>query len=110
MGDEINFRMWEITKQHMGENGATVAVELQDPDGWFDANVRWDGMMELHVYHNVPKGEKNERGDQFIDTLHLADIDGMIRRLEELKAVCQHLFDFRNSWAPEPEAPDEYQV
>jgi hypothetical protein len=110
MGDDLQFRMWEITKEHMGEDGATVAAELQDPDGWFDANVRWDGLMELHVYHNVPKGEQNTSGDSFMDTLHLADIDGFIQRLQELQAVCQHLFDFRNSWQPEQEASDEYHV
>lgn len=93
-----NFHLWEVTKQHLGENGEHVAVELQDPDGWFDVNVRWDGLMELHVYHNVPKGERNERGDQFMDTLHLADLAAFIDRLQELQLICQEMFDFRNTW------------
>lgn len=82
---------WEVTQRHQGEDGVLLGLELQDPDGYFDANVRYDGLLELHVYHNVPKGEKNPAGDGHVDTLHLGDLDGFIRRLQELKSVCRDL-------------------
>lgn len=83
--------MWEVTNIHQGEDGTNLAVEVQDPDGFFDANVRWDGLLELHVYHNVPKGERNPAGDGHIDTLHLANLSAFIRRLQELEAICSDL-------------------
>jgi hypothetical protein len=95
---DLNFNMWEVTNQHLGENGETMAVELQDPEGWFDANVRWDGLMEIHLYHNVPKGEQNPEGDQYVDTLHIGDLDGFIGRLQELRQFCQEFFDFQDAW------------
>jgi hypothetical protein len=94
------YRMWEVTKIHRGEDDTTLAIELQDPDGWFDANIRWDGLLELHLYHNVPKGETNPDGDQQIDTLHLADLDAFIDRLRELRQVAQDLLDSKQ-WRSE---------
>lgn len=99
----LNDNLWEVTRQHLGENGENVAIELQDPNGYFDANVRWDGMIELHVYHNVPKGEKNAGGDGHIDTLHLADLDDFIVRLQELKEIGQEFFDYQDVWKDQRE-------
>ncbi|TCP54469.1 hypothetical protein EV586_10487 [Tumebacillus sp. BK434] len=99
----LNDNLWEVTRQHLGENGENVAIELQDPNGYFDANVRRDGMIELHLYHNVPKGETNARGDGYRDTLHLADLEDFIVRLQELKQFAQEFFDGQHVWQDQQE-------
>ncbi|MFC4769174.1 hypothetical protein [Effusibacillus consociatus] len=91
----LNFQLWQVTNQHLGDNGQTVAIELHDPDGWFDANVRWDGCMEIHLH------SKTEEGTKLTDTIHTCDIDGLIEKLRDLKQISQEYFDYEGYWKQE---------
>lgn len=83
---------WNIKTRHQREDGGTVALELESMDQTFDANVRWDGCMEIHVY------TVTEEDRQLNDTIHSCDIVGFIERLQSLSMACAHFFDKDSYW------------
>ncbi|WP_047150617.1 hypothetical protein [Aneurinibacillus tyrosinisolvens] len=78
---------WVIKSKHKNEEERTIALELEDQDGTFDANIRWDGCMEIHIR------SKTEEDNVLVDTIHTCDIDGLISKLEGLKQACLHYLD-----------------
>lgn len=68
-------------------------LELRDPDGWWHADVRFDGCIHLYRAYNSPLKE-DETTDQRptddphyeLDYLHICDLDETIERLKALKA------------------------
>ncbi|GGB53515.1 hypothetical protein [Fictibacillus barbaricus] len=80
---------WVIKSKHLNEEKKIIGLELQDADGSFDANVRWDGAMEIHI-HSI-----TEEYNQIADTIHTSDIDGLIAKLQGLKKVC---VDYLDDW------------
>ncbi|KPC99488.1 hypothetical protein LR69_02330 [Geobacillus sp. BCO2] len=78
--------VWVIKTKHENDQGETVGLELESEDGWLDANVRWDGCMEIHL-HLV-----TEEGRELSDTLHTCDLQGLIERLQSLDSVCRSFF------------------
>ncbi len=80
---------WIIKSKHLNEDEKIIGLELQDEDGTFDANVRWDGSMEIHI-HSI-----TEEDNMVVDTIHTSDIDALINKLEGLKEVCM---DYLDDW------------
>lgn len=81
---------WMVKSKHTNEEEQIIALELEDGDGTFDANVRWDGCMEIHIR------SKTEEDNILVDTVHTCDIDGLINKLQGLKQVCLDYFDKAN--------------
>ena len=84
-GDQIEggpIMKWILKSMHKNEEERVIALELEDEDGSFDANVRWDGCMEIHIR------SKTEEDNVIIDTIHTCDIDGLITKLQGLKQAC----------------------
>ncbi|MBB6282495.1 MULTISPECIES: hypothetical protein [Geobacillus] len=79
--------VWVIKAKHENGDGETAALELESEDGWLDANVRWDGCMEIHLY------SVTEEGRELSDTFHTCDLQGLIERLQSLDAVCRSFFE-----------------
>ena len=84
--------MWVIKTEHKREGGGTAALELESEDGKFDANVRWDGCMEIHVYSITEESRELEA------TFHTCDLKGFIEKLQSLDGVCADLFDDSSYW------------
>ncbi|WP_018132321.1 hypothetical protein [Effusibacillus pohliae] len=84
--------MWIVKQQHKRDDGESVAIELEHSDGWMDANVRWDGCMEIHLR------TKTEEGHGMTGTVHTCDIDGLIEKLQQVKQISQEYFDFKGYW------------
>ncbi|HWO78709.1 MAG TPA: hypothetical protein VNM69_22860 [Bacillus sp. (in: firmicutes)] len=81
---------WVIKTEHVNDEKRVIGLEVEDEDGTFDANIRWDGSMEIHIR------SKTEEGNELCDTIHTSDIDGLIAKLEGLKQVCVDYFDNGN--------------
>lgn len=80
---------WIIKSEHKNEDDRVIALELEDEDGSFDANVRWDGCMEIHIR------SKTEEGFELADTIHTCDLEGLIAKLQGLQQACLAHFDGR---------------
>lgn len=81
---------WVLKSKHKNVEERTIALELQDEDGTFDANVRWDGCMEIHLR------SKTEEDNVLVDTIHTCDLEGLITKLQGLQQAC---FDHFEEWA-----------
>ena len=79
-------RPWKVIKAEPHH------LSVQDPDGWYEADVKWDGCIHFHQYSNVPLPRKVNNKEQLHDYLHICDIDDIIKRLTQLKAVAQQHF------------------
>lgn len=80
--------MWKINEEET-EDGHWL--ELEDPDGWYKAIVKWDGCVHFNRLHNVPLPETGE-GPQLVDYIHYCDIDEEIKRLEALRDKAREFF------------------
>lgn len=91
MNDE-SYEKWKIDK----EEGHWM--EVSDPEGWWQASVKWDGCIHLNRYYNNPKGEDDvsNKSDED-DYIHICDLDDYIDRLVELREIA------RKRW------PDNYR-
>lgn len=78
---------WVMKAKHTNEEERVIALELEDEDGTFDANVRWDGCMEIHIR------SKTEEDNVLVDTIHTCDIDGLITKMQGLKQACLEYLD-----------------
>ncbi|WP_223881986.1 hypothetical protein [Niallia endozanthoxylica] len=66
-----------------------IGLEVEDEDGMLDANIRWDGLMEIHLQSIT------EENNEWKDTIHTYDIDALITKLNGLRQVC---FDHFDNW------------
>jgi hypothetical protein len=73
---------WEI----VAEKSAPHWLELRDPDGWYEASVKWDGCVHFLRHFNEPDG----KGDT--DYLHICDLDEEIARLTALRDMSRAHF------------------
>jgi len=69
--------MWKVKEEETHE----AWLELYEPDGEYKASVRFDGCVHFHI------GE---------DYIHICDLDGIILRLQALKA--EALKHFGKDW------------
>jgi hypothetical protein len=77
----------------MWVHGKTVEhhwLDLEDPDGWYYASVKWDGCIHLYRCWNEPHSEEER------DYYHICDIDYEIERLQALKE--EALKHFGRDW------------
>lgn len=84
--------IWEVIPERTQEHW----LEVRDPDGWWEAVVKWDGCIHLHHAGNVPfdkehgdsQSSEAERDKSACDDyIHLCDIDDAIARLQALKQM-----------------------
>ncbi len=68
------------------DTGTPYTLHLAHPLGWYQARIRWDGCVEFTRVFNI--GYPSEDADH----LHICDIDDMIDRLQQLKAMAQDHF------------------
>lgn len=59
-------------------------LEVQDPDGWYCATVKFNGCIHLNKFYNIPL-PRVEDENQLSDYIHYCDIDDEIERLKQLK-------------------------
>ncbi|ARA96760.1 MULTISPECIES: hypothetical protein [Geobacillus] len=93
--------VWVIKAKHESEDGKTTALELESEDGWLDANVRWDGCMEIHLY------SVTEEGREWSDTFRTCDLQGLIEQLQSLDALCQSFFESQDNWGEDKGRTDD---
>ncbi|HZG71511.1 MAG TPA: hypothetical protein VEY51_08225 [Chondromyces sp.] len=77
---------WIIKSKHLNDEKTVIGLEVADKDGTLDANIRWDGSMEIHIY------SVTEEGNKLNDTIHTSDIGGLIAKLEGIKQVYSDYF------------------
>lgn len=80
---------WNIKAKHLNDEKRVIGLEVEDEDGSFDANIRWDGGMEIHLHSTT------EENVEFHDTIHTYDLDGLIEKLQGLRSVC---VDYFSDW------------
>lgn len=73
------------------EKSTDTWLELKDPDGWYDAVVKWDGCIHFRRYFNDPMDHPNRKSEDQ-DYLHICDIDETIKRLQSLKEAALNHF------------------
>ncbi|MDQ0255662.1 hypothetical protein J2S74_003044 [Evansella vedderi] len=78
---------WIIKAKHLNDEKKVIGLEIEDEDGTFDANIKWDGSMEINIK------SRTEENVTLTDTIHTYDIDGLIYKLESLKQTCYDYFD-----------------
>lgn len=88
--------LWEKQDQHDTPDSGKLSVTFIEPNGWYEACVRWDGCMEFKRYFNTPFGGDSE--DPVMDRVHICDIDDLIKRLEALKVCAKEHFDEDWPW------------
>ena len=85
---------WEVVPEQTKEHW----LELRDPEGWWEAFVKWDGCGEIYRAFNVPftidpRGSRQGLAEE--DALHFCDLDDLIDRLHALKAeALKHFIDW----------------
>ncbi len=76
-------KYWKITA---GAKHPDVCLDLHSPNpGLFSAVVKWDGCVHLNKYWNGATKEDDDEDNT--DYIHICDIDDMIERLQEIKAI-----------------------
>jgi hypothetical protein len=88
---------WVIKAKHFNDEDRIIGLELEDADGTFDANIRWDGSMEVHIRSIT------EEDNLVVDTIHTYDIEGLITKLDGLNQLCTDYFDDWKQEQPEEE-------
>jgi len=83
---------WIIKSKHVNDEDHIIGIEVEDEEGMFDANIRWDGYMEIHIQ------SKTEENNEWKDTIHTYDIDALITKLNGLK---QAAIDHIDNWNEE---------
>ena len=78
---------WEIDREKTEDHW----LELKDPDGWYQATVRWDGCIHYERVYNAPLPITGEH-PQSSDYIHFCDIDSEIERLEKLRDMAREFF------------------
>lgn len=78
---------WIIKAKHLNDENKVIGLEVEDKEGIFDANLRWDGFMEINIR------SKTEENNVLEDTIHTSDINGLITKLSGLRQVCVDHFD-----------------
>jgi hypothetical protein len=73
-------RYWKTNE----EKTEDIWLELECPNGWYKASVKWDGCVDFYRLHNKPLPITEEH-PQMVDYVHFCDIDEEIKRLTELK-------------------------
>ena len=74
------YKYWKTVK----DKGSTLSLE--DPDGWRSAKVRFSGCVEYCRYHNHPMYDP-DLDEDYIDQIHICNIDEEIKRLQELRDI-----------------------
>jgi len=89
-------KMWaERTLGPTDEIHGVMHFELADGNGWWGAHVREDGCVDLTRYYNFPFGIRSDDmprpgfDPENADSIHICDVDDMIKRLLEIKALAQ---------------------
>lgn len=90
---------WVIKGKHLNADKKLIGLELEDKEGTFDANIRWDGSMEINLKY------KTEDQKVLVDTIHTSDIDGLITKLSSLKRTCTDYFE---DWSSKKEEGTEF--
>jgi hypothetical protein len=81
--------LWKI----IPEKASEFSVEIEDPEGWYSARVKWDGCVDYYRYYNTPKGVDVENDDTMEDYMHFCCIDEEITRLQALKRIAYNYFE-----------------
>ena len=75
---------WNLTNQD------EHVLEIQDPENWYKALVKWDGCIDFHRAYNLPFiNESKDDPGQLVDCLHICDINDLIQRLQALKELAK---------------------
>ena len=69
---------------------STGILELENPDGWYKATVRFDGCIHFYRYYNTPFTVPNRPKNDGMDYLHICDLDDEINRLKELQRIAKN--------------------
>ncbi|MCD8511369.1 MAG: hypothetical protein LRY73_16915 [Bacillus sp. (in: Bacteria)] len=78
---------WVIKAKHLNAEKEIVGLEIEDDSGTFDANIKWDGSIQINMK------QKTEENAVIVNTIQTYDIDGLITKLESLKQTCRDYFD-----------------
>jgi hypothetical protein len=78
---------WKVNKDKTKDHW----LEVEDPEGWWSAVVKWDGCIHLNRYYNIPKNEP-ERIDSDVDYLHICDLDEFIKDMQDLREKAKEHF------------------
>src|SRR6266702_4209015 len=81
-------QFWKV----IPEKSSEFTVEIEDPEGWRSATVKWDGCVNYSRYFNTPKG-MDVGNDEDCDSIHICSIDEEIARLQALKRVAYNYFE-----------------
>jgi hypothetical protein len=81
------FIVWEIDEDKSEDHW----LEVNDPEGWYCAVVKWDGCVNFRRLCNVPLPITNEH-PQFVDCIHFCDLDKEIERLQKLRDKAKEFF------------------
>ena len=76
---------WELSE------GTDILLFLKDKEGWAQAKIKWDGCIELLYAYNVPAPFTGIH-PQLLDSLHICDINELIKDLQELKRIAKNHF------------------
>ncbi len=91
---------WEIVPEKSKE----YLLEIKDPDGWYYAQVKWDGCVQYFRYYNTPMGVDIEN-DKDCDYIHICSVDEEIARLQALKRMAYKYFEqygrADHNWEPD---------
>lgn len=83
---------WKEVDRH--EDGDIYTATFEDPDGWYEAFVKWDGCIDLTRYFNTPlsveRGKDRNSDDECY--IHICDLDDFIARLQKLRDAAQAAF------------------
>ena len=78
-------QFWKVNQEKTEDSW----LEVEDPEGWYKAVVKWDGCVHLNRFFNLPFTQ----GGNDSDYLHVCDLNDFIDRLTELRDLARQHFE-----------------
>ena len=79
---------WKVIK----DKSKDYWLEVEDPDGWYSAIVKWDGCVHYNKVANEPLPITGNH-PQLVDYIHYCDLDDEIERLKSLRDIAEKYFN-----------------
>ena len=70
--------LWKITDE------TEYVIKVEDPEGWRNADCRWDGCVHYFRHFNLPMHD-SARDEDDTNYLHICELDEEIERLTSLR-------------------------
>lgn len=86
-------KAWEKIGENTTSQGKwAVSYVINRHGGGIEAIVKYDGCVEIFIFFNGALPGKQNNDPDYIDSIHICDLDKFIQQLQELKDLSEQHF------------------